>query len=94
MTGPWKEHATPKSECPTCSYRVDSATSAGHRRPPKPGDVSVCLNCAAANIFTADLTLRSATMDEQESFGLDVARVQLAVKQSSWYRTLVRRSAP
>lgn len=35
--------------CPWCAYRMDSHTVVSERKNaiPKPGDISVCLNCAA-----------------------------------------------
>lgn len=35
------------SWCPACGHVVDSATSIGGKTQPKPGDVGVCLYCAA-----------------------------------------------
>jgi hypothetical protein len=49
--------------CPACGYFHDSAsTVARDRGKPKPGDLSVCLNCGALAAFTDDLRLKLTTM--------------------------------
>jgi hypothetical protein len=45
------------SSCPRCGYGVDAATAAYGNVQPKPGDVSICLNCAALMQFNDDLKL-------------------------------------
>lgn len=83
--------AMPSCVCPACGYAFDAATALQGGRLPKAGDVSVCLNCSAANVFTDALTVRAATPAEESTFGLEVSRVQLAIKRSTWYRQLGRR---
>ena len=39
--------------CPSCRYRTDAAMGIDTTGAPTPGDVSICLNCAAVNVFTA-----------------------------------------
>lgn len=55
--------------CTKCGYMVDAATGVSNGRDiPKPGDVSVCLNCGAVHIFTIALLLREPTQEEIDSF--------------------------
>jgi hypothetical protein len=43
-----RETVMPRSSCPSCGYSVDGASDFEGQAVPKPGDVSICLNCAAA----------------------------------------------
>jgi hypothetical protein len=53
--------------CPKCDHVLDAATPAvGPSRKPRPGDLSVCLNCANLLTFKADLLVRTLTLDELE----------------------------
>lgn len=56
--------AVPTAKCPACGYRHDTATSLLHGTAPDEGDVSICINCGAANIFDARLHPRTATPEE------------------------------
>lgn len=85
-----KDHETPVSECPGCGYVCDHAADLEECGRPNPGDVSVCINCAAAHVFGEDLELRKPTKEEEASFPLEVARYQLAVRSSPSYRTLAK----
>jgi hypothetical protein len=43
-----RQHKLPKTHvCPECGKLLDGATGAGHNRRPVPGDLSVCVQCAA-----------------------------------------------
>lgn len=50
-------HHTPKTVCPFCGEVLDMATGFGSKSP-KPGDISVCVQCHSWLRFTEDLTLR------------------------------------
>jgi hypothetical protein len=46
----------PAGMCPACGYAVDAAGAArGGKAKPKPGDWSLCMRCAAVNVFDARL---------------------------------------
>lgn len=53
--------------CPRCLYGMDTSSSAdsvfgwgaGEFKPPKSGDVSICLNCGALAIFRDSYSLRA-----------------------------------
>ena len=58
---PAKITRTPLNHCLSCGKRINSAAPslpADRRRTPRPGDISICLDCGAAHLFTDDLTLR------------------------------------
>jgi hypothetical protein len=79
--------AMPASHCPNCYYAYDCATDfRGQAVVPKPGDVSICLNCGAANVFADDLTVRSPTEEERASFGLDVVGAQIVIKRRGLFQ--------
>jgi hypothetical protein len=48
----------PETRCPVCHWRLNGASSDGMSKPPKPGDFSVCINCASLLVFSRKLTLR------------------------------------
>lgn len=47
--------------CPICGHKLDRATCVsrdGESADPKPGDATVCIDCAGWLIFNKDLSLR------------------------------------
>lgn len=50
----------PECCCPVCQSQLNGATPAdfGDARP-EPGNISLCINCAAVLVFADDLTLRA-----------------------------------
>ena len=57
-----KSHIVKPNFCPACGYFSDTASVAnGNDAVPKPGDISICLNCGAANIFGESMMLRPLT---------------------------------
>lgn len=72
--------------CPSCDARIDAHTAAHSTASPKPGDVSVCLYCAAILRYGDDLTLelvpdpeRTELLEESEELanvvGLVLTRI-------------------
>jgi hypothetical protein len=56
----------PSCPCPWCGYVLDAAenaTSPGQGGP-SPGSVSICCECAGLLVFTDDLTVRQAILDD------------------------------
>jgi hypothetical protein len=45
------------SPCPHCGAVLDGISGAGHDRRPKPGDLTVCIQCAEPSRFGPDLAL-------------------------------------
>lgn len=55
------------ARCPSCAYETDiHELPDGHPATPGPGDLSICVRCAALAVFTPDLTLRQPTRREAE----------------------------
>lgn len=50
--------------CPACGHKLSAASGVDHDRRPRPGDVSVCIMCAAVLIFERRGRLRLATAQE------------------------------
>jgi hypothetical protein len=61
-------YGTPSGKCPFCGNTLDAATDytpldkEEKRRPPKEGDLCVCMYCSEALEFKADGTLMQATI--------------------------------
>ena len=50
----------PPSPCPECGYIHDAALSTDQGQPPRPGDFSICSNCAALMQYGDDMRLQAA----------------------------------
>lgn len=50
--------------CPHCGYFCDAASPLGHRDSATPGDISMCLSCGNLNVFTQDMGLRKALVED------------------------------
>lgn len=61
---PVKTHDAPLSACPNCHKPTSKASTEDGGRPPKGGDLAVCVACGAINLFADDLQLRSATDED------------------------------
>lgn len=46
----------PLDHCPRCQHKLDAATSMDYHTP-KPGDLTVCINCAAICEWNQDMRL-------------------------------------
>jgi hypothetical protein len=75
------------SNCPRCDYKVDAATPVFDDTVcPKPGDFTICINCATLLIFTEDMGLSVAT-DSYTRNNLDldtraeIAKLQHLIKE-------------
>jgi len=70
------------SMCPACGHELDAATSVFDKVRPTPGDVTVCINCAALLQFTDDLSFKLANTHELTLTVLDqLAEIQAAVRK-------------
>lgn len=61
---------TPEQKCPVCGYGFDYATCVSdkdHR--PRAGDFSLCMKCGELMVFTPEIKLRAAAVDDL--LGLD-----------------------
>jgi hypothetical protein len=67
--------------CPDCGAQMDALTCVNNAKfnGAKPGDLTVCLECVAVLVFTADLKLRAATLDETNNAPPELLRAVQAV---------------
>jgi hypothetical protein len=74
-------HSTriPSFRCPECGYSIDTAGTLDPRGPkvvrPRPGDISVCINCGDVAVFDEALKRRPSTLAERSAAGPDLERV-------------------
>jgi hypothetical protein len=59
-----KTTVTPRGRCPACGEAIDRASHIEGESAPSPGDVSICIRCAAVNLFDDDLSPRVPTAAE------------------------------
>lgn len=59
---------TPWDLCKQCGYAFNRAASVKGSSGPKPGNVSLCLNCGHATIFTEDMHRREIDPKEFVTF--------------------------
>lgn len=68
--------------CPVCRYEMDAATGVFEAVRPKPGDVTVCINCAALLQFAHDMSFMVADTHELPLETLEqLAEAQAMVKK-------------
>lgn len=65
---PVETHKQPPTPCPECRAVLNFATGAPGRGP-VPGDLCVCTECGAINLFGDGLVLRTATPADLEERG-------------------------
>ena len=82
----WRDNNIPQSVCPYCEYKFALASGL-HDHKPKPGDYMVCLRCAQVLLFTAKLTPRMLTVQEDRELPEDVRVYRRAVQMSDRSRT-------
>lgn len=61
-----KDHLIRKNTCSICHHQLDGATQINGINKPKPGDVSLCIECGNIAIFGNDLELRQPTSEENQ----------------------------
>lgn len=91
---------TPDSPCPYCGYVTDRSSNLSHPddeqpRPPRPGDVGLCLSCGGVAVFDDDMRLREPTPVEHGRFQGDSAiaiAVDAILRVRRWRGPLRRRS--
>jgi hypothetical protein len=59
-----KTFRTPDYVCPACGHHLSACTDPIGETVPKPGDLSVCVNCAIFLVLREDLTARQLTNAE------------------------------
>jgi len=61
----------PKQRCWNCGYEMDATSEAYGDRPPRPGDITLCISCGAAAVFDKELVGRKPAPDEQTQIERD-----------------------
>lgn len=64
--------------CPSCSIAMDAVSSFEGTGCPDPGDITICIRCAAVGVFTEDMGVRLPSADEKAVYMAD-PNVQRAV---------------
>lgn len=60
--------------CPDCGRPNDALTDANAGgATPKPGDITICIQCAHFGIINPDMTIRSMTTEELDALPRDTA---------------------
>jgi hypothetical protein len=72
------------SFCPSCGATLDAATGEGA---PSPGAISVCADCGAVTIFSADLTHRLPTDAEL----IEILADEAVSRQIAEYQAICKR---
>jgi hypothetical protein len=63
---------TPANSCPTCGKFLDAMSRmVDDDARPRPGDVTVCIGCAAVLVIKHDLTVRLPTPGELDDMATD-----------------------
>ena len=84
----------PVSRCPDCGYAMDAASpvSGNADEEPRPGDLSVCLDCGAVLVFTNELGMRVATLREMNEAPPNLLRVvRIIVQRGRLTRDVTRK---
>ena len=96
--GVFDEHKVPEGKCPGCGHHFNAASATRiHPEAPKPGDLTVCIQCARPLIYEANLTLRLLRREEVAALDADVlqdlARIIVAVRTVRQREALKRHQA-
>lgn len=83
-------HDTMPNRCPTCEHVLEAATGITTDDAPKPGDVTLCIYCAAILVFTDDLRVRLPKEEESNEFANDprLMHTQQTVKMEARRRNM------
>lgn len=57
-------YRTKETICPYCAKMLGAATGIGNHGSPRPGSISVCIDCRKWSVFTQGMTLRKILIDE------------------------------
>ena len=58
------EFRTKPDRCLNCGHLIDGALAVGHENGPRPGDVTICIDCGHIMAFGGNLRMRSLTDEE------------------------------
>lgn len=78
-----KDHHITKTQCLTCGKEHDGALGVDSNDKPKPGDVSICINCCALHIFNDDFSFRAPTEQDILELPLDeISKAQRILREA------------
>ena len=73
---------TPEQRCKKCNAILSAVEEQfGDTRPPKKGDITICVKCATVLQFEEDLSLSLVTQKDLESLDPDEAEALQAARQ-------------
>lgn len=73
------------TRCPVCSHPFDCATGIEDRNTPHKWDFSICIECAELLVFTDNLGVRSADLNDMK--GIDQDQLDLIGKAQYLIKT-------
>lgn len=84
------EHDVTPNRCPNCTHILEEATGVTTDDAPKPGDVTLCIYCAAVLVFTDDMMVRLPTEEESNEFAnnAELMHMQKIVKMEVRRRSI------
>jgi Zn ribbon nucleic-acid-binding protein len=59
-----RQRSVPTSACTACGKQMNAASAMNNEARPKPGHVSICINCGHIMAFAKDMRLRDLTGEE------------------------------
>lgn len=74
---------TKKNNCPKCNFVLDAATSLEDIcTKPRPGDITICINCGSVLKFTEDFSLEALSEEEISNLDSSILGLISSVKKS------------
>ena len=88
------DHHTKPCLCPNCGNFLDAATQIGGDAKPDPGDISVCIECAAILQFGDDLALTIFPEDELKTLPKNIQAMLIQAVCAVGMTNELKKSAP
>lgn len=78
-----ESHHTPLQPCPACSTLLDRACGMDlpERRGPRPGDATICTQCATFMIFNDDMSVRLMNQAEESELDANIWTAMNTLRQ-------------
>ena len=76
----------PETNCTQCGALINDAThTLGDDSQPRPGDLSICVECEHVMVYADDMTLRDMTVQERETSPKEFINIaQFALRMMKW----------
>jgi hypothetical protein len=73
--------------CPVCFHKLDGVSNLQGKEPPRPGDFTICIECASVLRFTDTLDFELSSLEAVPvEFRFDFAKVVTTLKTFGPYR--------